>query len=160
MMKARFGALLPALVLAVAPAVQAGPDHYKCTKSAQECLNEMAASFKNTGWVGLELDKDDDGVMVVRRVVNGSPAETAGFREGDVLVALQGIRFGDESKLDSLKAVKKSMVPGKQVTYTVRRSGVETKVNVTLAPLPQEVLAQWIGSHMLSHVDDGPVAQK
>jgi len=159
-MKSRIGALLPALVLVMAPAVQAGHDHYKCTRPIQDCLNEMAASFKNTGWVGIELDKDDDGLMVIRRVVNGSPANAAGFREGDVLIALQGIRFGDESKQEAMKVAKKSMVPGKQVTYTVRRAGVETKVKVTLAPAPQEVLAQWIGSHMLSHVDDGPVAHK
>ena len=158
-MKRRIAALLPAMVLAIAPAVLAGGDHYKCTKSTQDCLNEMAASLKTSGWVGFELDKSDDGTMVIKKVVPASPAEQAGFREGDLLLALNGIRFGDESNKEALKAAKKAMAPGKQVTYTVQRAGQEKKLTATLAPVPQEVLAQWIGNHMMAHADSTAIAQ-
>ncbi|MGH9868620.1 MAG: PDZ domain-containing protein [Candidatus Polarisedimenticolia bacterium] len=159
-MKRRIAALLPAALLVLAPAVLAGHDHYKCTKSTQECLNEMSASLKNSGWIGIELDKSEDGkLMVVKKVVAGSPAQQAGFSEGDVLVALQGIKLGDESNQEALKAAKKAMAPGKQVTYTVQRAGAEKKLTATLAPMPQEVLAQWIGSHMMAHADNTAVAQ-
>lgn len=162
-MKRRFAALLPAVALviapAMAPAVMAGGDHYKCTKSTQDCLNEMSANLKNSGWVGFELDKSDNGAMVVKKVVPGSPAEQAGFREGDVLVALQGIRFGDESNKEALKAAKKAMAPGKQVSYTVQRAGAEKQLTAKLAPVPQEVLAQWIGTHMMAHANETAIAQ-
>jgi C-terminal processing protease CtpA/Prc len=152
--------LLPAALLVLAPAVMAGHDHYKCTKSTQDCLNEMSASLKTSGWVGIELDKSEDGQMLVKRVVAGSPAEQAGFREGDVLVALQGLKFDDDSNKEALKAAKKAMAPGKQVTYTVQRAGAEKKLTATLAAVPQEVLAQWIGNHMMAHADNTAVAQK
>ena len=158
-MKRRIAALLPAVVVAIAPAVVAGGDHYKCTKATQECLNEMAASMKNSGWVGIELDKSDDGTMVIKKVVAGSPAEQAGFREGDLVLALNGIRFADESNKEALKAAKKAMAPGKPVTYTVQRAGQEKKLTATLAPVPQEVLANWIGNHMMAHVNNAAIAQ-
>ncbi len=87
-MKRRIAALLPAVVLAIAPAVLAGHDHYKCTKTTQECLDVMSAEFKNKGWLGFELDKSEHGQMVIKKVIAGSPAEQAGFHAGDVLVAM------------------------------------------------------------------------
>ena len=159
-MKRRIAVLLPAVVLAIAPAVLAGHDHYKCTKTTQDCLNEMSAEFKNRGWLGFELDKSEDGRMVIKKVIPGSPAEQAGFQAGDVLVAMQGIKLGDESNKEALMAAKKAMLPGKQVTYTVQRAGADKKVTATLAPVPQEVLAQWVGNHMMDHANEQAIAQK
>ncbi|HKY31510.1 MAG TPA: PDZ domain-containing protein [Candidatus Polarisedimenticolia bacterium] len=152
-------ALAVAAVLAIAPAAMAGGDHYKCTKATQACLDMMAHDMKNSGWVGIELDKSEDGKMLVKKVVSGSPAESAGFKEGDVLVALQGLKFADESNKEALKAAKKAMAPGKEITYTVLRAGAEKKLTATLAPVPQEVLAQWIGNHMLAHADNTAIAR-
>jgi len=157
-MKRRSWLVFPVLLIAMVTYGVAGSDHYKCTKSAQDCLNEMAASLKTSGWIGLEIDKSDDGVLTVKRVVADSPAESAGFKSGDVLVALNGIKYEDKNK-DALMAAKKSMAPGKQVAYTVSRDGQEKTITATLAPMPSEVLAQWIGHHMLDHVDATAIAQ-
>lgn len=90
--------------------------------------------------------------MVVKRVVPGSPAEAAGMKPGDALVALNGTPLGEKSEA-AKKAAQKAMVPGGKVTYTVLRDGKERPVEVTLGKLPREVLAQWVGAHMLeSHV--------
>ena len=97
-------------------------------------------------------------MLTVKRVVADSPAESAGFKSGDVLVALNGIKYEDKNK-DALMAAKKSMAPGKQVAYTVSRDGQEKTITATLAPMPSEVLAQWIGHHMLDHVDATAIAQ-
>ena len=74
-------------------------------------------------------------------------------------MALNGIRFGDESNKEALKAAKKAMAPGKQVSYTVQRAGQEKKLTATLAPVPQDVLAQWIGNHMMAHANSTAIAQ-
>ena len=37
------------------------------------------------------------------------------------------------------------------MTYTIGRKGKERDVDATLAKLPEEVLAQWVGGHMLEH---------
>jgi predicted metalloprotease with PDZ domain len=125
----------------------------KCTASTQECLDYMVKTYKKRGWVGLELDKDKKGgtrSLFVTRVVPGSPAEAAGFRIGDRLVALNGIEL-TEANEKALSAIYKKMVPGKQVTYRVERKGGMRELTVTLATLPDDVLAQWVGRHMLDH---------
>ena len=151
--------VLPALLVVVIPSVIAGHDSYKCTKSTQECLDMMTTDLRNHGWVGLEYDKNEAGVLVIKRVVPSSPAEAAGFQAGDNLVALNGINFADEKSKEALKAARKAMAPGKNATYTISRGGYEKKITVTLAEVPNEVLAQHIGSHMLDHAAPPAVAK-
>ncbi len=148
-MKRRTWLVLPALLAVMAPLAFAGGG-YKCTKTTQECLDMMVASFKSHGWVGLELDKTDAGALTVKAVVPDSPAQAAGFKVGDVLTAINGVEYSEENEA-ALMAVKKEMAPGRKVTYTVSRGGTTKDLNVTLAEMPSEVLAQIIGAHMLEH---------
>jgi predicted metalloprotease with PDZ domain len=147
--------LVMLVVLAVAPAAQSEEKYGRCTGETQECLDAMAKSLQNRGWVGLELD-DGGGLedMVVTRVVPGSPAEAAGFHEGDRLVALNGVEFRKDN-ISKLRAMRDDHTPGKQVTYRVqRRSGVR-ELWVTLAAMPDSVIASMIGRHMLEHTETG-----
>ena len=142
-----------ALLLGFAAAGFAGGDH-KCDKSAQDCLDKMAAHMKARGWLGIETEKTADGRYAVSAVEAGSPAEAAGFRAGDVLLALDGADLYAEDKT-ALKKAKESLAVGSKVKYTVQRAGEKTQLAATLAPVPDAVLAQWIGEHMLdqhSHV--------
>lgn len=158
MQRHRYLALAAAFALAIS-AVVAGGDHYKCTASTQECLDKMVASLKDRGWVGLELDKDEEtSGYLVTRVVPDSPAVKAGFKKGDVLLAMNGIGFGEENQ-EALKKAKMEQSPGKEVTYTISRKGYKRDLLVTLAPVPTEVLAQWVGGHMIEHAT-AEIAQK
>ena len=145
--------LVMLVVLGVAPAAQAGEKYGRCTGETQECLDAMAKSLRNRGWVGLELD-DSGGLenMVVTRVVPGSPAEAAGFHEGDRLVALNGVEFRKDN-ISKLKAMRGDHTPGKQVTYRVQRRGGARELWVTLAAMPDSVIASMIGQHMLEHAE-------
>ena len=139
----RLKAALPAL---------AGGEHKKCPYPTQDCLDKMATKMKDSGWVGIEMDVDEEtGVMTIKKVVPGSPAEAAGIQVGDVLYALNGVTFGKENE-EALMKVKKEWKPGQTVTYTLKRNGLDKRVDVTLAPMPADVLAAWIGNHMLEHV--------
>ena len=148
-MRRRNWLVLPALLAMMAPLAFAGGG-YKCTKTTQECLDMMVSSYKSHGWVGLELDKTEAGALTVKAVVPDSPAQAAGFKVGDTLVAINGVKYADENE-EALMAVKKEMAPGKEVTYTVTRGGASKDLNVTLAEMPSEVLAQIIGAHMIEH---------
>jgi predicted metalloprotease with PDZ domain len=153
MMKSLRWFLALVLLVGFAAAGFAGGDH-KCDKSAQDCLDKMADYLKSKGWVGIETEKTADGRYAVSAVTEGSPADEAGFRPGDVLVALNGVEFAAQDKA-ALKKAKESFKPGNTVKYTVERAGERTQLAVTLAPLPDAVLARWIGEHMLdehSHV--------
>jgi len=130
-----------------------------CDGTTQDCLNAMAAKLEKKGWVGIEYDKDEaKGVMTVTRVVPDSPAEAAGFQKGDVLLALNGVSLMDGDKKQMSK-VKHAMVPGGEISYTVKRAGQKKDLDVTLAKVPEDVMAQWIGNHMLEHATVA-VAQK
>ena len=151
--------LFVAIAIAVTLPVLAGD--YKCTESTQACLDKMAEKYADRGWVGIEMDHDEEtGLMTVSSVVADSPAQRAGFKTGDELVALNGMRFDDEAQQAKMKeAYAAEMVPGNKVTYTVERSGHDRNLDVTLAKVPEQVLAAWIGGHMLDHASTA-TAQK
>lgn len=151
MMMARRMITMLALVAVAAIPVAAG-EHKKCTMSTQECLNMMAEKMKKSGWVGVELDVEATGGQgyKVEKVIPGSPAEKAGIQPGDVLYALNGVTINEDNK-EALKKVRKEWIPGQSVTYTIKRAGADRDVTLTLAPMPADVMANWVGQHMLDH---------
>jgi C-terminal processing protease CtpA/Prc len=121
---------------------------HRCDKNAQDCLDSMATHLKAKGWVGIETEAADKGFYKVAKVVYGSPAERAGFQAGDVLVAINGVYLNSEDKTE-LKQVKKSLGPGVKANYTVLRNGSKQQVAVTLSTVPDDVVARWVGEHMI-----------
>ena len=144
------GLILLTVLAFTGSAVLAGGD-YKCNEPTQNCLDMMAAHLQKTGWVGIELDHDEEtGDLTIKRVIADSPAQASGLKAGDVLVAMNGIEVNDANEA-KLKAAKKELAPGKEVVYTVSRNGKSKDIDITLAEVPSDVLAQWIGNHMLEH---------
>ena len=68
-----------------------------------------------------------------------------------MLYALNGVRISKENDAALAKA-RREWKPGQSVTYTIKRNGTDREVTLTLAPMPADVLAKWIGKHMLEHV--------
>jgi predicted metalloprotease with PDZ domain len=100
-MKRVIGVLAVVMIMVMAAPAMAG-EGSKCTASTQDCLNHMAKNLQNRGWVGIEMeDKGGTGKMVVTKVVEGSPAEKAGFQVGDILVAVNGVAFGEGNQTRS-----------------------------------------------------------
>lgn len=131
----------------------------KCTLSTQECLNEMAAKMKRSGWIGVMLEREKDGLLHVTEVVAGSPAQRAGIQPGDTLYAMNGIPLivGNESKIQKARA---DLKPGSSITYNVRRDGGSRDLTMTLAPMPTDIMAKYIGAHMLEHAAQDLAAAK
>jgi S1-C subfamily serine protease len=148
-------------MIAVMAAVSARAGDYKCTIPLNECLDRMSASLKTTGWVGIEFDNGTvvHGGYRVEKVIEGSPAEHAGLQPGDVLYALNGVRIMQEDKAALAKA-RKDWKPGQSVTYTIKREGVDREITLTLAPMPADVMARWIGEHMKAHAAAERAASK
>jgi predicted metalloprotease with PDZ domain len=151
--------MVAGLGLLAVPAALAGHDE-KCEESTQTCLNMMAAELANKGWTGIEMDKDEaSGLMKITRVVPDSPAKAGGFREGDLLFSVNGIEFNDANK-KMLYENRKTMTPGQTAVYMVQRAGQKVEIKVSLAKVPESVLAQWVGGHMLEHALPTEVASK
>ena len=85
-------------------------------------------------WVGVELKKSDDGHAQIRNVIPGSPAETAGLSNDDVIYAI------DSRALDSdgVNAQLASRKPGDTLRVSVLRLGEfkEFLVTPTTNPNP------------------------
>ena len=127
--------------------------HKKCEGSTQDCLNHMAAKLRAQGWIGIEAEHGEDGSVTITDVISGSPAADAGIRIGDQLVAMNGVEL-IEANYPKIKAMKAEMSPGSSVKYTVVRDGRKKKMAMTLAEMPDTVLAKWIGKHMIDgHIE-------
>lgn len=149
--------LLAMVTFALAHSAAAG-ESGKCTASTQECLDKMTHWAKTSGWVGIEYEPSEtDDTWTVLKVVEGSPAEKGGLQVGDVVFAMYGIEF-NEANGEKLKQARKDWVPGQEVVYTVKRNGYDKKISLTLGAMPADVMAQWIGRHMLEHAKAADVA--
>jgi C-terminal processing protease CtpA/Prc len=150
-MMLRTAALAAAFALA-AQAAAAG-EGAKCKNSTQECLDYMANKMKNSGWVGVELDETADEVgMQVTKVMTGTPAEAAGIQIGDVLLAINGIELKEDNEA-KLSEARGTWKPGADVKWTMRRGDSQRELTITLAPMPADVLARYVGEHMLQHAE-------
>lgn len=139
----QLAATLIALVIAV-PTI-AGE---KCDSDATACLKYIIETLEGKGWLGVELNYPEGESPEIIRVVPESPAEAAGLRQGDFLVALNGLPYASATE-EALAEAKKALVPGNRVTITIRRDGTDQDLEVVAGKVPQSVLAQWIGNHML-----------
>ena len=145
----KLASLAAAILVAAIPA-HAG-DGGKCTYGTQECLDYMATKMQDSGWVGVELDMNEETHgMTVTKVVEGSPAEESGIQPGDALVAINGIELNDENE-KKIQADRKNWTPGTSVTWTMQRDGADRDLAITLAPMPADILARYVGQHMLDH---------
>ncbi len=87
--------------------------------------------------------KDESGVTV-SEVRSGSPAEKAGFEEGDVIISANGEKVEVPSKLRLMVSGKR---PGEAVKFGVVRLNEQTKkpqqleISATLGKLTPEILA-------------------
>ena len=77
--------------------------------------------------------KEDEGHLVVTRVVPASPAESAGLRADDVIVALEGVHGLSKENLINLLRRKK---PGEAVNLELLRDGRVQRVVVRLGEPP------------------------
>lgn len=142
--------LVTLLALALVSPAFAGEKGHKCSEETQTCLNMMAQKLSNRGWVGIEMDQDEEtGAMTVTEVVPDSPAQASGLKVGDVLLALNGIEFSEENK-EKMYQARKDWAPGTAITYTVSRKGKSKEIRLSLAQIPEDVVAQWIGHHLMT----------
>jgi serine protease Do len=106
---------------------------------AREVVDSIVRNGKvKRSWIGLEVQplltssKADRGALV-GGTIEGSPAATAGFQSGDLLVKLDGrdvlVRFAEEVPVFNQFVMRLPL--GKPVEATVLRNGAEKTLRVT-----------------------------
>jgi S1-C subfamily serine protease len=91
----------------------------------QDMTSELSESFKLPAIRG----------ALVTEVYRGTPAERAGMRLGDILVAVEGEPVTDSASMLNVVA---ALNPGRQATFRVVRSQQETDVRVTIGRRPAQ----------------------
>lgn len=97
------------------------------------------------GWIGVEVQEitpelaesfgmpSMDGALIAG-VMRGSPADKAGIRPGDVLLAIDGRKVKDAENLLELIA---ALQPGQTSRFSVRRDGREVEVQTLVGKRPK-----------------------
>lgn len=132
----------------------------QCEESAGVCAEMMREKFSQRGWVGINMDYNKEThATVINNVVANSPAERAGFKKGDILRGLNGIDYTEENE-ELLKEQYGSFKPGNTATFTVERQSIAVDLEVELESIPESILAQWIGQHVMDyHKGEAELAQ-
>ncbi len=97
-------------------------------------INSNDGDFVGIG-VHVAYDIDTEGVYIFG-VIDGSPAQSAGLKAGDIIVAANGIRANNDSYYTILDTVRGEA--NTEVNLTVLRDGTEREVVVTRAPVASE----------------------
>ncbi len=114
---------------------------------ARNVLEQIIANGGVTrGWVGVEIQEitpelaESFGLggtsgALIAGVLRGSPAEHAGIRPGDVLIAVDGKTVQDPKGMLELVA---ALPPGRKAEFRLRRAANEIELNVEVGrrPLP------------------------
>jgi Do/DeqQ family serine protease len=90
----------------------------------QEVTAEIADSFKLPA----------AGGVLITQVERGGPAEKAGVRPGDILVAVNGSRVRDTTGMLNMIA---ALQPGQQARVKVARNQLESELSVTIGRRPR-----------------------
>jgi predicted metalloprotease with PDZ domain len=149
--------LLVAVMILAMPAM-AG-EKGKCKGSGEDCLNKMKAKYAEKAWLGIGYETDESGHWVVDKVYDRSPAQEAGFQKGDILLAVNGVKYSKDNK-EELKATYAKFEPGSETTYYVKRDGEKVKLQATLASVPKDLQKLWIAEHMEHSHPDFQMAAK
>lgn len=87
--------------------------------------------------IGAIVTENEDGQIEIVRPIDGQPADLAGVKAGDVLIAVNGQSIAGQS-LDEVVLVVRGP-SGTQVTITVRRPGVDEPIDFTITRARFEV---------------------
>jgi len=112
-------------------------------------------ALSDKAWLGVYLQTVDDDLAdgfdlsvkegaVINDIVNDSPADEAGLKEDDIIIAVNAKEVSDQ--MDVSRAVRKSK-PGDKMTLTIMRGDKKMDITVTLASEPERMASRGRGRH-------------
>jgi len=84
-----------------------------------------------------KAERSEKSVIKILKVFEGSPAEKAGFREGDFLISLNGEKLG---KFEDFSKRMEKYSPGQEARFILLRDYQFHEVKTVLEMIPQSVL--------------------
>ncbi|MGN1418826.1 MAG: S41 family peptidase [Acutalibacteraceae bacterium] len=103
-------------------------DNYSQYLTADEYVEYQYKTQGDMSGIGIEYVKNSKGYLKVTEVFNGSPAETAGLKEDDVIIAFDGIMIDENNYSESIAKLEGDKLTSVNLTY--RRDKKDTTVNI------------------------------
>jgi len=126
----------------------------RCVKPLEPCLAEKRAMLEKRGVLGFlwsrvaEDEPAPPGAQyVVRSAPRGYPAEAAGLREHDVLLALNGKDLSAMPR-HQLETALQRVTVGERVSLRVWRGGRTLTISFRAAKPAPESIEAWLGQHV------------
>lgn len=123
----------------------------------------LAAGASEKGWLGVSVEEMTPSMrgdyklgarsgLLINHVFEGSPADDANLREGDVIIEYEGAAV---EKQDEFSKLVRQTLPGKSVTISIVRGGEEKQITVEIARRKIKVSAPayWGGEHYAFRLD-------
>ncbi|MEK6793131.1 MAG: S41 family peptidase [Spirochaetota bacterium] len=100
---------------------------YMDEKLTEELTTEMAGEF---GGLGIQLGMNDDGWLMVMAPIEGTPAERAGIRSGDIIAEIEGKSTKGMAIEQAVRILRGK--EGTKITISLAREGESEPIKVTL----------------------------
>jgi len=142
----RLSRLAIAGLLAAAASVYA--DDLKCNVAVRECDQQIRNMLGGKRFHGAQIEEKKG--LVVKSITEKSPAERAGLRVGDRLIAINGKSLTNASTRDFKQLVADARNTGR-VGLIIWRQGGYRKLDIRLEPYSKEQMDKIIAGHLATH---------
>ena len=132
------------LTSAISPVALAGEP---CPLPARECEAQIRQMLGGRRYLGVRFEKTRYGI-IIRSVVEGSPAEAAGFLPDDLIVSVNG-RNVTRAEIRELKELFRQKA-GRDGTliFVVTRYGQIRRLHGKLGTMPKAAIDKIVEAHM------------
>lgn len=137
--------IVVAALLAGAAAVHA--DDPKCSASARECEQRIRQMLSGRRFLGVTIEEQRPGGLVVKAITAKSPAERYGLKEGDRLIALNGRSLTQASAKEFKQILAGARADGK-LWLIIWRRGAYRRIDAQLEPYTKEQIDKIIAAHL------------
>lgn len=133
-------------LVALVAAATIAADNPKCNGTARECEQSIRQLVSGRRYFGATVQDRNPG-LIVNSVHPNSPAERAGLRPADQLIAMNGKSLVKASGRE-LKQLIADARPTGRIWMIVSRRGAYMKLETRLEPYSKEQVAKMVAAHL------------
>lgn len=153
-----FKTLFALLLTSALPTVALGTE--TCPLPARECEAQIRQMLGGRRYLGVRFEKTRFGI-IIRSVVEGSPADAAGFLADDLIISVNGRNVGRVEIRELKEIFRQAGGKDGKLTFLVTRYGQIRRVQARLGTMPKEAIDRIVAAHMQEgHGTSSAAAQK
>ena len=136
--------IIVALIAATAVFADEPP---KCSLTAGQCDLQIRQMLSGRRFLGVTIEEIPTAGLVIKAIIPNSPAERAGLKTGDRLIAVNGKSLTQASTKDFKQVLAHARENGR-LWVIIWRRGAYKKMDARLEPYTKEQLDKIVASHL------------